>query len=67
MQQTHFSEAKYLKICMDLIGTPSTSPRFHGITLLIQIAYQGFPGGSVVKNAPANARDTGSIPDAQSN
>ena len=22
----------------------------------------GFPGGSVVKNLPANARDTGSIP-----
>ena len=52
---------------MDLIGTPSTSLRFHGITLLIQIAYQGFPGGSVVKNAPANARDTGSIPDALNN
>ena len=24
---------------------------------------QGNPGGSVVKNSPANARDTGSIPD----
>ena len=24
---------------------------------------QGFPGGSVVKNPPANAGDTGSIPD----
>ena len=23
----------------------------------------GFPGGSVVRNLPANARDTGSIPD----
>ena len=23
----------------------------------------GFPGGSVVKNLPANARDTGLIPD----
>ena len=23
---------------------------------------QGFPGGPVVKNAPCNARDTGSIP-----
>ena len=23
---------------------------------------QGFPGGAVVKNPPANARDTGSIP-----
>ena len=25
--------------------------------------YMGFPGGSVVKNLPAKARDTGSIPD----
>ena len=24
--------------------------------------YWGFPGGSVVKNLPANAGDTGSIP-----
>ena len=24
----------------------------------------GFPGGSVVKNLPAKARDTGSIPDS---
>ena len=24
--------------------------------------YTGFPGGSVVKNPPANAEDTGSIP-----
>jgi len=24
---------------------------------------EGFPGGSVVKNQPANAGDTGSIPD----
>ena len=30
---------------------------------LKQIDNQGFPGGSVVKNPPANARDTGSIPD----
>ena len=34
---------------------------------MIQIAYQGFPGGSVVKNPPANAGDTGLIPDPQSN
>ena len=26
---------------------------------------QGFPGGSVVKNPPANAGDTGSIPDLE--
>ena len=29
---------------------------------LCQIAFQGFPGGSVVKNPPANAGDTGLIP-----
>ena len=27
--------------------------------------FQGFPGGSVVKNLPANAGDTGSIPDPE--
>ena len=26
------------------------------------ILFQGFPGGSVVKNSPANAGDMGSIP-----
>ena len=29
---------------------------------LCQIAFQGFPGGSVVENPPANAGDTGLIP-----
>ena len=28
----------------------------------IVVNSQGFPGGSVVKNTPANAGDTGSIP-----
>ena len=31
--------------------------------LLKQLHFLGFPGGSVVKNLPANAGDTGSIPD----
>ena len=26
------------------------------------LVFQGFPGGPVVKNLPANARDTGSVP-----
>ena len=26
------------------------------------LSFRGFPGGSVVKNLPANAGDTGSIP-----
>ena len=30
--------------------------------LLESIVIQGFPGGSVVKNPPANAGDKGSIP-----
>ena len=34
-------------------------------TKVFRIGYQnfwGFPGGSVVKNLPANARDVGSVP-----
>ena len=27
-----------------------------------KMEYRGFPGGSVVKNPPANARDMGAIP-----
>ena len=30
---------------------------------IFQNVYQGFPGGSVVKNLPVNAGDMGSIPD----
>ena len=30
--------------------------------LVLKYTWQGFPGGSVVKNPPANAGDTGSIP-----
>ena len=30
---------------------------------MIQIAFWGFSGGSVVNNLPANAGDAGSIPD----
>ena len=32
-------------------------------TMLKKKKYQGFPGGSVVKNPPADAGDMGSIPD----
>ena len=31
-------------------------------TYMCVYVYMGFPGGSVVKNLPANAGDTGSIP-----
>ena len=30
--------------------------------MLVKCWSRGFPGGTVVKNLPANARDTGSIP-----
>ena len=30
--------------------------------VLLKISVRGFPGGAVVKNLPANARDTGSSP-----
>ena len=32
--------------------------------IFIKNNMKGFPGGSVVKNPPANAEDTGSIPNA---
>ena len=34
----------------------------HLISELVKPVGWGFPGGSVVKNLPANARDVGSIP-----
>ena len=34
-----------------------------GLNLSVKKELLGFPGGSVVKNAPANAGDTGLIPD----
>ena len=38
-------------------------PILNGVYCLIQKVVQGFPDGSVVKNPPANAGDTGLIPD----
>ena len=34
----------------------------HLISELVKPVGWGFPGGSVVKNRPANARDVGSVP-----
>ena len=34
-------------------------------SLYLKSSHKGFPGGSVVKNPPANAGDTGSIPDPE--
>ena len=37
------------------------------LSLLKSLDFQGFPGGPVVKNLPANAEDTGSIPGPRRN
>ena len=36
---------------------------FSYLTVIIKNKSQGFPGGSVVKNQPANAGDRGLLPD----
>ena len=36
---------------------------YNGAWVRVKRTQKGFPGGSVVKNLPANAGDTGSIPD----
>ena len=38
---------------------------FYFKVLLENVKFQGFPGGSMVKNPPANAGDMGSIPDRE--
>ena len=47
-------------------GTPTTQ-EFKKKKLITQFenALKGFRGGSLVKNSPANAGDTGQIPDAE--
>ena len=42
---------------LQLISIPNEKNR------ILKKVRRGFPGGSVVKNLSANARDTGSIPD----
>ena len=42
---------------------PSALLPFHFGGPCSRLKFRGFPGGSVVKNPPANAGDTGSIPD----
>ena len=36
---------------------------YNGAWVRVKRTQKAFPGGSVVKNLPANAGDTGSIPD----
>ena len=38
---------------------------FSDLTVIIKSKSQGFPGGSVVKNRPANAGDRGLIPGSE--
>ena len=51
-----------------VIPVPSECPKFHWLTFgyltnsPMLLKYTGFPGGSAVKNPPANAGDPGSIP-----
>ena len=40
-------------------------PLYHSDNLDFSSPLEGFPGGSVVKNSPANARDMGSIPGSE--
>ena len=54
-----------LQSCFDLSASYKDyrrviSPFFH--TKLKNKCIKGFPGGFVVKNSPANARDAGSVP-----
>ena len=58
------------KRCCGVPGTPTSRELDKkalgwgpGIYLCFKRLSLGFPGGSVVKNLPANAGDTGSIPD----
>ena len=57
-----FTYTSYLSI-LSLMDTQVVSNSPTSLTALQQTEVQGFPGGSVVKNLPANARDLGSIPD----
>ena len=42
--------------------TPSTKEKMHTFLYIKSKNFWDFPGGAVVKNQPANAEDTGSIP-----
>ena len=55
------SRDKWRKPCQ--LGTPTRTPRPQAQPHWASA--QDFPGGSVVKNLPASARDAGSFPDAE--
>ena len=44
-------------------GSHKCESRDFPVGPVVKTVLQGFPGGSVVKNPPASAGDTGSIPD----
>ena len=56
-QQSYHGHLELLH-CSSDYGTA----QYQGISLTVWYPLQGFPGDSVVKNLPGNARDTGLIP-----
>ena len=64
-------EFKMLRVEAKLKKKKCIKSEYEGASLVVQWlrihlpmqAFEGFPGGSVVKNLPANAGDTGSISD----
>ena len=56
-KKTYWQEARqYISIKNQNVDTTE-------VKYILKIDDRGFPGGSVVKNPPANAGDTGLIPD----
>ena len=50
---------------MEIVGKISKGGVFRGLAKgksKLRLGVKGFPGGSVVKNLPTNAGDTGSVP-----
>ena len=57
--------ATQLCCCSMKAATDNTSMNRHGcvpITLYLETKFRDFPGGTMVKNPPANAGETGSSP-----
>ena len=53
-----------MSLCTTPNGTNFPAP-FLPLSLQIKEMFESFPGGSVVKNPPANAGDTDSSPDLE--
>ena len=66
MSQEPLTSSLKKEISSDLIKHQKVFISVHRLEFYIKVLYKyrvgGFPGGTVVKNPPANAGDTGSIP-----